>query len=274
MATCPGIVVLVIVLSLPECTCERDLRHHIRSALAQLFDESESRVTLGFVEIKNGGAVLRAHIRALPVSLTGIVCLKKKLDEVLETDASGIEYDFDRFRVPRPSATYLPVGRIGDMTTAVTDACGQNALLLHEMKIRSPETSRGEQGAFGARLKRKGNRIHAVPRVAWREPLPGEYVPEMPLAARADDFGSAAVHVGYALDGTVDFGIKAGPPASGIEFVVRPVEGCAALPAHVGSILHVMAKDARKRWLRSLVQDDMCFFGRQCIFFHSSRIAR
>lgn len=62
--------------------------------------------------------------------------------------------------------------------------------------------------------KFKGNAVHAVTYIFFRELLSGEDVAQMSSTVSAGDFSTAAVRVHGVLDGAGDFIIKSGPTAA------------------------------------------------------------
>lgn len=72
-----------------------------------------------------------------------------------------------------------------------------------------------------------------MPRVPGRKPLPLENVAQMPSAASALDLYALAVRVGNSTDGPRNLLVERRPAATGVELVLRPIEGRPALLAFV-----------------------------------------
>jgi len=100
-----------------------------------------------------------------------------------------------------------------------------------------------------------------VPDVFFREALPREDMPEMSPALGADDLRKRRMPIGLTLHGAGDFVVEGGPAASGVEFMLRPIQGCIATLAEIGPRFLVLLVLAGERALRSLVQDHALLFG-------------
>ena len=88
-----------------------------------------------------------------------------------------------------------------------------------------------------------------------------EDVPQMAAAVVADDFGSHAVGVGNAIDGTRNFIVKAGPAAMAFEFVGTAIQGGIAAAAEEGSLGFEIGVFTQKGAFGSFMQDHASFFG-------------
>ena len=64
------------------------------------------------VRAENDGAVLGAHVSALPVERSGVVCFPEDVQQLVECDHSGIEDDAGHLRVPRAAGADFLVGGI------------------------------------------------------------------------------------------------------------------------------------------------------------------
>lgn len=79
-----------------------------------------------------------------------------------------------------------------------------------------------------------------MPRILRGKPFSFENVAEMGPASGAADLNTHSIGVRYAFDGPGDFGIEAGPSASGVELRVGRVEGRVTTLAYVGAAFEVM----------------------------------
>ena len=79
--------------------------------LQYVFRSPGRRFLLGGMK-ENGGAILRAPIRPLPVELGGIMILPEDFQQLFVSHLGGIEFDFHRFGVPGAVSANFFVGRI------------------------------------------------------------------------------------------------------------------------------------------------------------------
>ncbi len=110
-----------------------------------------------------------------------------------------------------------------------------------------------------------------MPGVFRRELFPMEYVTEMPAAMVAENLHPASVRIRFPPHGPREFVVEAGPPAAGMELVLRTVKRRVAVPADIGTSRFVIAVFPGKGHLGSLVQDDPRFFGTERPEFHIRR---
>ena len=71
--------------------------------------------------------------------------LKEELQDVAVGDLLRIEDDFHGFGV----GSVIAVGRVGDVTSGVSDASRENARPMPDQFLCSPEAASGEDGGLG-----------------------------------------------------------------------------------------------------------------------------
>ena len=158
------------------------------------------------------------------------------------------------------------IGRSADIARFDGDhAC----LLLHQV-FDAPEAAAGKDGFGGGcrcgGVELQGDRIDAVGGVFRGESFAGEYVAEVGAASGAGDFGALSVRVGGASHGAGQCVVEAGPAASGVEFVGRPIERCAALFAVVGAVGVEGDVFSAERGFGAFVDDDVSVNAETCFW--------
>jgi hypothetical protein len=142
-------ILLVIVLSRIELHRGDDLRRN-RLGVAMGFLQSllrglRGRLLLGRVE-KDGGAILRAPIRTLPVDLRGVVILPENFQQLAEAHLGRIEVYFHGFGMPGAVGADFFVRGVVSLSADVADARPRDSGHRAESGFYSPETSRCECG--------------------------------------------------------------------------------------------------------------------------------
>src|SRR3954452_13426736 len=108
-------ILLVIFLSRVERSGRFDLRHHFllqAPALLQRFLAYFGGALLLSGMEEDGGAVLRAPIRPLPVQLSGVVVLPEDVEQRVIADLRGIISHFHDLSVAGRVSTDLTVSRV------------------------------------------------------------------------------------------------------------------------------------------------------------------
>jgi len=104
------------------------------------------------------------------------------------------------------------------------------------------------------------NGINAVARILPGKTFTQEHMAQMTAAPGASNFCPGAVRIREPLDRPVDFIIETGPPAPGIEFIFRNVQGRIAPSACVEPLGFIFIVFAGKRAFRTFMDDDIFFF--------------
>ena len=79
-----------------------------------------SNLALVIIMIKDGGAVLGAHVGSLPIKRCGIVDGEKHLQYLLKADLFGVKRKLDHFGVTRRAGSHQTLVGISDGTASVT----------------------------------------------------------------------------------------------------------------------------------------------------------
>jgi hypothetical protein len=95
--------------------------------------------------------------------------------------------------------------------------------------------------------------------IPWSEPFAFEHVAEMTTASGALYLHAFTVGVRKPADRPGNFLVERRPAAVGVELVVRPVEGCAALFTLVNSRRYGAFIFSRERRFGALVKDHTLF---------------
>lgn len=113
-------------------------------------------------------------------------------------------------------------------------------------------------------MKLQRHTVDAVPLIRGRRvSLAFEDVAQMATAVRADDLGALHAEAGVRMprDCAGDAVEVRGPAATGLEFVVRLVEGCVACRARVDALAgHVLVVFAREGGFGALFAEDAELF--------------
>lgn len=100
-----------------------------------------------------------------------------------------------------------------------------------------------------------------MPRIFFRKMFTGEDMAQVCAAIRTLNFCSKAVGIRQFLHGSRNFLIKTGPPAAGMEFIVRTIQLRITLLTNVRPLFEVIIVLTRKRRFGSLVLDDIGLLG-------------
>ena len=109
-----------------------------------------------------------------------------------------------------------------------------------------------------------------MPGIFCGESFPFKYVPQVTTTGVAKDFDATAIGVGYLFDCTGNFVVETRPAATGIEFVLRAVQGRIALAAKISTRSFKIVIFARKRPFGAFFQDDVGFFWTKFVVFHGN----
>jgi hypothetical protein len=91
--------------------------------------------------IENGGAILRACIRALTVERGGIMNGKEDIQQVMIGNDARVEVDLHDFGVPCISVADCPVGWVVDMAASIARLHAMHAFDLVKNSFETPEAS-------------------------------------------------------------------------------------------------------------------------------------
>jgi len=115
-------IVAVVVLSRVERGERRDLRDNRsvpHAGRGQVADDLLGDGLLLLAVVEDGGAVLRADVRALAIQRRRVVHAEKDVQQVAERDNRGVERDVDDLGVARRAAADLTVRRVDDVAARV-----------------------------------------------------------------------------------------------------------------------------------------------------------
>ena len=110
--------------------------------------------------------------------------------------------------------------------------------------------------------------IHTMPGIFGSKTFAFKYVPQVPATGIAKNFDAATISVGYLFDCTGNFIVETRPATTGIEFVLRAVQGRIALPAKISTSSFKIVIFSGKRPFGSFFQDDVGFFWTKFVVFH------
>ncbi len=270
--------VLMVVLGGVKDGGGYKLRRHGVALLPESGDELFRHGLLCVILIKNGGPVLRAHIRALPINLRGIVDFKEQLGEFLVGNLGRIIRHAHGFGVARASRAHVLVGGVGRASAGVAGLGIADA--RHGLKgiLHAPEAAPGEDRFLGAlallallarpEVEREG--IDAMSGVFGGKTFAFKNVAQVTAAGGAEDFRTPAVGVGTAAPGSGHFVVKTGPAAAGVELVAGAVQRGPAAAADIGSVGLVVPVAAAEGRFRGPRFNNGLFFGIQG--FHNASL--
>lgn len=99
-----------------------------------------------------------------------------------------------------------------------------------------------------------------MPHIFLGELFALENMPKVSSAIVTYYFNPSAIHIGYPFHSARNFIVKTWPPAAGMKFIFRTVQGCLASSANVGPSCKVIVVLVPERHLGTLVNDDVFFF--------------
>ena len=212
------IVVLMIRLRFPESGGLSQSRSYAISLLLQNPYQLCGCLILLLIENKNFRAILLADIRPLAIELGEIVGLKKKFGQFFKRGLLRIKKDFHSFRMAGIAAAHVFVSGLERVTANESDRCSQYPFHFLEMELRSPKTSRSENGSFASFWisygnKNKGDRIHAMTGFLGSEAFAKKNMAKVCPTSGADDFCPPAVRIAHASDCARDLSVEARPAA-------------------------------------------------------------
>ena len=144
-------IALVVIFGAPEGLGGFDFGHNtfgLEAAFGgELLDLSAGLCfLLGGVE-EDGGAVLRAPVRALAVECGGVVEGEEGVEKLFEADAVGVEVEFDDLGVAGLVGADVLVGGAVELAALIPDGSGGYARNGGKGRFNSPETA-GAEGCF------------------------------------------------------------------------------------------------------------------------------
>lgn len=263
LASLTHIVVLVILLCIPELSSRAQCRSDLQPFPLQDIDQLDSSVELMAALIEDCREILVADIRTLAVCLGWVMDLKEVLGKLLIGDHSWVVEDLDRFKVAALLGEYILIGGILNLAAGVAAGGLVYAVDAFKEMFDTPEASAGKYSTSLGRafLEGHGDGVYAVAGIFLGQSLAEEYVSKMSVAGRTDYLCPSSVGIGMPGDGKGELLIKGGPPAIGLELVIRCVEGRSTLPAVVGSHLLVVGVFASIGAFCSLVDDHLPLLG-------------
>src|SRR5690554_6078753 len=277
------VVVLMKLFRPPESGHRQHTGYNIQSLIFQQCDQLFADAPLFVIMHENGRSILGTDIRALTVLLGRIVNFKEQFRQGFKIDLCRVIEHFDGFQMTGLLAAYLFITGVIHMSTHVAGDYGYHAGLLLQQMLDAPETAAGKVGGlqctallFGQFLgtdKVHGDGVDAMTYILARQHLALEHMAQMSAAVGAEDFGTAAIRIDLAANGTFDFIIEAGPAAVGGKFVLGAVQRRATLLANIHPGLEVFVVAAGKGALGPLVEDDVLFFRGQLFVTHHGTLA-
>ena len=166
----------------------------------------------------------------------------------------------------RLMTTHFPVIRIFSSSAHITRFNRYYPGGLFQVIFNTPETTAGKiSGVSDGPLRNPGrnefkrNRVDTVPGIFIGESFIQENVPQVCSAIIAGDFRSEAIPVWCPAHCTGYLIIKAGPPATGIKFICRPVKLSTTSLANVYTRFIKLVIFACKGAFRSFVHNDPLF---------------
>lgn len=147
----PGLVeiALVIFFCAIKGRCRGKLCYHWACEsvfFIELCDTFFGRRFLLVIVIKDGGAILAAHIRALTVKRGWIVEVEKDVQQVFIGDPVGVKGQMDGFGMTGGIAANFAVGGVVRMPAGVAYFGINNTVLFAKACFYTPEATGGESG--------------------------------------------------------------------------------------------------------------------------------
>jgi hypothetical protein len=146
------VVILVALLGAIEGIERFDLGHDIVVVGVAGIEFGDERLGLFLLVVavrEDRRAVLRAHIRSLPVELGRVVNGEKHLEQVAVADLVGVVLDLDDLGMACVAGTDLSVRRIGHVAAGVAGDSRLDTGELLERGLDTPETAATERRRLG-----------------------------------------------------------------------------------------------------------------------------